>query len=182
MKIDLYEKIWMIGISAMLVLFFSVIAYESVAMQRMPPSHVETIDPKTVLADPRFNPQGVRVGADGSVHAHVVGLTFAWLPGEMTLPAGRPVTFHLSSVDVTHGYQIVRSNAQAMVIPGYVSQFTTTFDAGDYLVVCNEYCGVGHHTMFAKLHVVPEAQWQAPAVAGGAPALQTAAPGASHDH
>ena len=177
MKVDLYEKIWMIGVSAMLVLFFSVIAYESVAMQRMPPSHVETIDPKTVLADARFTPQGVRMGADGSVHAHVVGLTFAWLPGAMTLPAGRPVTFHITSVDVTHGFQIVRSNAQAMVIPGYVSQFTTTFDAGDYLVVCNEYCGVGHHTMFAKLHVVPESAWQAPAVVE-----TTAATGASHDH
>ena len=177
MKVDLYEKIWMIGVSAMLVLFFSVIAYESVAMQRMPPSHVETIDPKTVLADARFNPQGVRMGADGSVHAHVVGLTFAWMPGEMTLPAGKPVTFHITSVDVTHGFQIVRSNAQAMVIPGYVSQFTTTFDAGEYLVVCNEYCGVGHHTMFAKLHVVPESEWQAPAV------METAtATGESHDH
>ena len=178
MKVDLYEKIWMIGVSAMLVLFFSVIAYESVAMQRMPPSHVETIDPKTVLADARFNPQGVRMGADGAVHAHVVGLTFAWLPGEMTLPAGKPVTFHITSVDVTHGFQIVRSNAQAMVIPGYVSQFTTTFDAGEYLVVCNEYCGVGHHTMFAKLHVVPESEWQAPAVTAGPAAPQ----GESHDH
>ena len=165
MKVDLYEKIWMIGVSAMLVLFFSVIAYESVAMQRMPPSHVETIDPKTVLADARFNPQGVRLGADGSVHAHVVGLTFAWLPGEMTLPAGKPVTFHITSVDVTHGFQIVRSNAQAMVIPGYVSQFTTVFDEGEYLVACNEYCGVGHHTMAAKLHVVPRTAWKAPGVA-----------------
>jgi len=179
MKVDLYEKIWMIGVSAMLVLFFSVIAYESVAMQRMPPSHVETIDPKTVLADARFNPQGVRMGADGSVHAHVVGLTFAWLPGEMTLPAGKPVTFHITSVDVTHGFQIVRSNAQAMVIPGYVSQFTTTFDAGEYLVVCNEYCGVGHHTMFAKLKVVPESEWQAPAVMEQAAATTAEA---SHDH
>ena len=177
MKVDLYEKIWMIGVSAMLVLFFSVIAYESVAMQRMPPSHVETIDPRGVLADARFNPQGVRRGADGSVHAHVVGLTFAWLPGEMTLPAATPVTFHITSVDVTHGFQIVRSNAQAMVIPGYVSQFTTTFDPGEYLVVCNEYCGVGHHTMFAKLHVVPASDWQAPAVMENA-----AAPEAAHDH
>ena len=178
MKIDLYEKIWMIGVSTMLVLFFSVIAYESVAMGRMPPSHVETIDPRTVLADPRFNPQGVRVGADGAVHVHVVGLTFAWLPGELTLPAGRPVTFHITSVDVTHGYQIVRSNAQAMVVPGYVSQFTTTFDAGEYLVVCNEYCGVGHHTMFAKLRVVPADQWQAPT----AVATVAAPAEASHDH
>lgn len=176
MKVDLYEKVWMIGVSTMLVLFFSVIAYESVAMGRRPPSHVETIDPKTVLMDPRFNPQGVRVGADGAVQVHVVGLMFAWLPGEITLPAGRPVTFHITSIDVTHGFQIVRTNGQSMVIPGYVSQFTTTFDAGEYLVVCNEYCGVGHHTMFSKLHVVAAEQWLAPVSAGAT------APEASHDH
>ncbi|HEU4570394.1 MAG TPA: hypothetical protein VFS07_07470 [Gemmatimonadales bacterium] len=178
MNIDLYERVWMWGVGSMLALFFATIAYESVALQRKPPSHVETIDPRAVLTDPRFSPQGVRVEGDGSVHAHVVGLTFVWLPGEMTLPAGRPVTFHLTSVDVTHGFEIVRTNAQSMLIPGYVSQFTTTFDPGEYLVVCNEYCGVGHHTMYAKLHVVPADQWTAPAAAAAA----TPAPEAGHDH
>jgi cytochrome c oxidase subunit 2 len=182
MKIDIYEKAWMIGTATMLTAFFSVIAYESVAMGRMPPSHVETIDPKTVLADPRFTPQGVRVESDGSVHAHVVGLMYTWLPGELTLPAGAPVTFHITSIDVTHGYQIVRTNAQSMAIPGYVSQFTTTFDPGDYLIVCNEYCGVGHHTMYAKLKVVPAEQWQAPAGAPAAATTATPAPEAAHDH
>lgn len=178
MKVDLYEKIWMIGVSVMLVAFFSVIAYESFAMDRMPPSHIETIDPRTVLGDPRFSPQGVRLGADGSVHAHVVGLTFTWLPQELVLPAGRPVTFHITSTDVTHGYQIVRTNAQSMVIPGYVSQFTTSFTAGDYLVVCNEYCGVGHHQMYTKLRVVPEAEWTPPA----APVTAAPAPEAHDGH
>ena len=50
-----------------------------------------------------------------------------------------------------------------MVVPGYISQFTTRFAAGEYLIACNEYCGVGHHTMAAKMHVVPQSQWQAPA-------------------
>jgi heme/copper-type cytochrome/quinol oxidase subunit 2 len=35
---------------------------------------------------------------------------FVWLPAEMVLPADTPVTFHLTAVDVTHGYQIVRTN------------------------------------------------------------------------
>jgi len=26
--------------------------------------------------------------------------------------------------------------------------------AGEYGVICNEYCGVGHHTMSSKLFVV----------------------------
>ncbi len=77
----------------------------------------------------------------------------------MTVPADTPVTFHLTSIDVVHGFEIVRTNGQAMVVPGYVSQFTTRFAPGEYMVVCNEYCGVGHHIMAGKLTVVPRAEW-----------------------
>jgi cytochrome c oxidase subunit 2 len=87
---------------------------------------------------------------------------FTWLPAELTLPADTPVTFHLTSSDVIHGYQIVRTNGQAMVVPGYISQFTTQFPPGEYLVACNEYCGIGHHTMASRLHVVAKDRWQAP--------------------
>jgi len=68
---------------------------------------------------------------------------------------------------VIHGYEIVRTDAQSMVIPGYVSQFTTRFAAGEYLVACNEYCGVGHHTMATRLHVVPRTAWKAPEASHG---------------
>ena len=159
MKIDLYEKIWMYGSGVMLALFFASLANGAVRQGHHPPSHVETIDPASVMKDERFRTQGVRVDEQGHIHAWVVGLMFVWLPAEMVLPADTPVTFHLTAVDVTHGYQIVRTNGQTMVLPGYVSQFTTTFDAGDYLVACNEYCGQGHHNMAAKIKVVPKGEW-----------------------
>ena len=120
---------------------------------------METIDPKKVLADPRFAKQGVTRGLDGKVDASVVGMMFVWLPAEATIPADTPVTFRLTSMDVVHGYQIVRTNGQVMVVPGYVSQFTVSLPVGEYLVACNEYCGIGHHTMAGKLHVVPKEQW-----------------------
>jgi cytochrome c oxidase subunit 2 len=163
MNVDLYERIWMWGVAAVLALFFASTAVAALGHGIHPPSHIETIDPAKALGDARFKKQGVAVDARGRVHARVVGLMFAWLPAEMTLPAGTPVTFHLTSIDVIHGYQIVRTNGQTMVVPGYVSQFTTQFEAGEYLIACNEYCGVGHHTMAARLHVVPRSQWQAPA-------------------
>jgi cytochrome c oxidase subunit 2 len=165
MKVDLYERIWMFGTAGMLTLFFASLANGAIRGGHHPPSHVETIDPAAVMKDARFRTQGVRVDPDGRVHAWVVGLMFVWLPAEMTLPADTPVTFHLTAVDVIHGFEIVRSNGQTMVMPGYISQFTTTFDAGEYLVACNEYCGLGHHSMAAKLKVVPKHQWQAPALA-----------------
>jgi cytochrome c oxidase subunit II len=163
MNVDLYERIWMWGVGAMLAVFFGSTAAAAVMSQIHPPSHIETIDPRTALSDPRFKRQGVSVDASGRVHATVVGLMFTWMPTELILPADTPVTFHLTSPDVIHGFQIVRTNGQAMVVPGYISQFTTQFAAGEYLVACNEYCGVGHHTMASRLKVVPKSQWQAPA-------------------
>ena len=163
MNIDLYERIWMWGVAVVLAIFFTSTAVAAFSHGIHPPSHVETIDPAKALADARFRKQGVSVDGAGRVHVRVVGLMFAWLPADMTIPADTPVTFHLTSIDVIHGYQIVRTNGQSMVVPGYVSQFTTQFAAGEYLIACNEYCGVGHHLMAAKLHVVPPAQWQAPA-------------------
>ena len=139
MNVDLYERIWMWGVGAMLALFFGSTVAAAVGHQVHPPSHIETIDPSKVLTDARFRRQGVSVDASGRVHATIVGLMFAWLPGELTLPADTPVTFHMTSADVIHGYEIVRTDAQSMVIPGYVSQFTTQFAAGEYLVACNEY-------------------------------------------
>jgi cytochrome c oxidase subunit 2 len=162
MNVDLYERIWMWGVGAMLAVFFGSTAAAALMSQIHPPSHIETIDPRTALSDPRFKRQGVSVDASGRVHATVVGLMFTWMPTELILPADTPVTFHLTSPDVIHGFQIVRTNGQAMVVPGYVSQFTTQFAAGEYLVACNEYCGVGHHTMASRLKVVPKSQWQAP--------------------
>jgi cytochrome c oxidase subunit 2 len=104
------------------------------------------------------------VDAGGAVHVTVIGMMFTWMPGELVVPAETPVTFHLTSVDVIHGFQIVRSNGQSMMIPGYVSQFTTSFRPGEYLIACNEYCGVGHHTMAGKLRAVPRSEWKPPEV------------------
>ena len=183
MKVDLYERIWMYAVVLMLAAFFTSTAIAAVRGGIHPPSHVETIDPRRAMADPRFQPQGVSVDAAGRVHARVIGLTFAWLPQTMTVPAGTPVTFHITSTDVQHGYQIVGTNGQAQIIPGYISQFTTQFDAGEYLIACNEYCGLGHHTMAARLRVVPRAQWTPPrgAALPASSTPATATTGGSHD-
>ena len=187
MKVDLYERIWMYGVVVMLALFFSSTAIAAVKGSIHPPSHVETIDPAKVFTDPRFLPQGVTVDAQGHVHARVIGLTFTWLPVLMTLPAQTPVTFHVTSPDVQHGFEIVGTNGQTMVLPGYVSQFTTQFDPGEYLIVCNEYCGVGHHTMSTRMVVVPRAQWVAPtaSLTPARPAMPAemaaTTPGGGHD-
>lgn len=154
MHVELYERMWLWASGVLIVVMLGVLGYAALGQGNQPPSHVETIDPSTVLTESRFTERGVVSNPDGSVRVRLVALMYAFLPNEIRVPAGQPVTFEVTSPDVVHGFQIVGSNANTMVIPGYVSQFTTTFDnPGEYLIVCNEYCGLGHHGMYATLIV-----------------------------
>jgi cytochrome c oxidase subunit 2 len=57
---------------------------------------------------------------------------------------------------VIHGFLIWETTVNAMVIPGQMTVVTQTFDdAGEFGIVCHEYCGTGHHTMFGKVVVTP---------------------------
>jgi cytochrome c oxidase subunit 2 len=95
---------------------------------------------------------------DGTLEVQMVGLMFAFAPSELRVPAGRRIRFRMTSADVTHGFMITGTNANTMLVPGYVSQFTTVFNKpGDYLIVCHEFCGNGHHVMSGRL-IVEEAK------------------------
>lgn len=154
MHIDLYERFWMWSAGAIIALFFGSIVVALAGQGTRPPSHVETIDPSTVWSDPRFAQRGVTRNPDGSVTVTMVAMMFTFQPNEVRVPAGARVTFRLTSPDVVHGFEVVGTNANTMVVPGYVSQLTTTFTKpGEYLIVCHEYCGLGHHAMMGKLIV-----------------------------
>jgi cytochrome c oxidase subunit 2 len=159
MHVDRYERYWMWAATAMLVLFLVAIVLTAVAGSAHPPSHVETIDPAKVFTDPRFSRLGEPFELpDGTIEVQMAALMFAFAPSEVRVPAGRPIRFRLTSVDVTHGFMIAGTNANTMLLPGYISQFTTVFPrAGDYLIVCHEFCGNGHHVMFGRL-IVEEAK------------------------
>jgi cytochrome c oxidase subunit 2 len=155
MNVDFYERIWMWAAGVMVALFIAVIGTSAIAFGLHPPSHVETIDPAKVFTDPRFSQLGqVVTGPDGVIEVQMVALMFAFAPAEVRVPAGRPIRFRLTSADVTHGFMIAGTNANSMLVPGYISQFTTVFPrAGDHLIVCHEFCGNGHHVMFGRIIV-----------------------------
>jgi cytochrome c oxidase subunit 2 len=157
MNVPLYEKIWMWAAGGIIAAFIAIVLVTAVGGALQPPSHVETIDPTKVFTDPRFAHPAVTLTANGATVV-AFGMMFAFTPAEIHVPAGKPVTFRMTSADVTHGFLIVGTNANTMLVPGYVSEFTTVFRTpGEYLIVCNEYCGLGHHLMSAKL-IVEEAK------------------------
>jgi len=153
MNVPFYEKLWMWAAAVIIAGFAITVAVGYGVGALQPPSHVETIDPGKALSDPRFAQRGVTRTERGATVV-MVAMMFTYNPAEVHVPAGKPVTFRLTSIDVTHGFEIVGTNGNTMIVPGYVSQFTTTFARpGEYLIVCNEYCGAGHHLMSAKLIV-----------------------------
>ena len=152
MHVELYERIWMWAAAALIAMFLAAILVGAGAQAIHPPSHVETVDPTKLSEHPEFGHPGVTTRPDGSVVVTLVSEMFSWSPDPIEVPVGRPVTFRLTSADVLHGFQVVGTNANAMAIPGYVSQFTITFPAaGEYVIACNEYCGTMHHNMVGHL-------------------------------
>ena len=155
MNVDFYERIWMWAAALIIALFIAVVGVSSYAYGLHPPSHVETIDPAKIFEDPRFASLGTpRELPDGTVEVQMVAAMFTFIPNEVRVPAGRPVRFRMTAADVTHGFLVSGTNANTMLVPGYISQFTTVFPkAGDYLIVCHEFCGNGHHAMYGRILV-----------------------------
>jgi cytochrome c oxidase subunit 2 len=156
MHVERTERLWMWAATAMLALFTGAIVATAVAGSAHPPSHTETVDPETLAVSGEFAAPGVRSGPDGAVTVTMRAEFYVFRPSVIRVPAGVPVTFRITSPDVLHGFQIVGTNVNLTVAPGYVSEATTTFDtAGEYLVVCNEYCGLAHHLMQGRVVVEP---------------------------
>ena len=154
MQVDRFERYWMWAASGMLALFLAAIVVTAFAGSAHPPSHVETVDPDTIRVTGEFATPGVVARADGGVAVSVRAEFYVFRPEVIRVPAGKPITFRITSPDVLHGFQIVGTNVNLTVAPGYVSEATYTFSrAGEYLIVCNEYCGLAHHLMQGTLIV-----------------------------
>jgi len=154
MNVAFYERIWMWAATAIIAIFLGAIFVTAAAQAVEPPSHIETVDPATILSHPEFGKPAITTRPDGSVIVPVVAGMFSFAPDPIEVPANVRVTFRLTSADIIHGFQVVGTNANAMAIPGYVSQFTVTFPKpGEYAITCNEYCGLLHHNMVGKLVV-----------------------------
>ena len=62
---------------------------------------------------------------------------------------------HLSSMDWQHGFSLQPVNINVQVHPGYDLVMTLKPNqAGEFGVICNEYCGINHHNMIGKIYVV----------------------------
>jgi cytochrome c oxidase subunit 2 len=122
-----------------------------------PPSNVETIDSSRLHLTEEFAEDnlGVKENPDGSLTVTMVAARYGFFPPVIEVPVNTPVKFRVASADVLHGFHVPYTNAATMVVPGYVSEVSTSFPtAGKYSFLCNEYCGLGHDSMWSRLIVV----------------------------
>ncbi|MBP1930132.1 cytochrome c oxidase subunit II [Ammoniphilus resinae] len=148
------EKVWLTLSFGMIMLFMLATGYQSYALEMGPPSNMETIDPQKVDQTAPFDNPGVKQIGDNEYEVVMTLQVFSFNPGKLEFPAGSTVHFTLTSKDVVHGFQVANTNINAMVMPGHIQKITQKFDKpGEYLVLCNEYCGAGHQMMATTITV-----------------------------
>lgn len=148
------EKVWLTISFGMIMLFMIATGYQAFALGMTPPGGMETIDPQRVDEIAPFDQPGVRQIGENEYEVVMTLQIFSFTPMDIEVPAGSTVHFILTSKDVVHGFQIVDTNVNGMVMPGHILNITQTFDKpGEYLVLCNEYCGAGHQFMATTIKV-----------------------------
>lgn len=156
------ERRWAIIVGAIIASLLAMMIFTSLHWAAMPPSRVETVDVRTLHIKGEFveNNLGSALDKDGRVIVRLIAQQYSFTPQCLVVPAGTPVTFRGTSTDAIHGFVIGRTNANTMLVPGFVSTFTTTFPKiGEQLMPCHEYCGTGHEAMWARVQVIPPAEF-----------------------
>ena len=101
-------------------------------------------------------------GAD----VYLTAMSFQWTP-ILKLQKGKEYILHLSALDVNHGFSLYPINVNFQVVPGYDYGLRVTPNAsGDFRIICNEFCGIGHHTMVGRVIVEDSAVTTAMAPGG----------------
>jgi len=99
-----------------------------------------------------------KAGETPSIIVQATGHQWAWELKPASVPAGQLVEIRVTGADVNHGFGVYDANdrliTQAQAMPGYTNIIRHNFALpGTYRILCLEYCGLGHHTMFSQLVV-----------------------------
>jgi cytochrome c oxidase subunit II len=163
------ERRWAIIVLAIIALLVAMMVVTGLHWAAMPPSRVETVDVKTVHIQGEFveTNLGTTLGPDGKVTVRLIAQQYSFVPQCIVVPADMPVTFRGTATDAIHGFVVGKTNANTMLIPGFVATFTTSFHrTGEQLMPCHEYCGTGHEAMWGRVQVLPASEFMSRARGG----------------
>ena len=85
--------------------------------------------------------------------AYLLAQMWRWYP-VLKLRQGQTYRLHVSSTDLQHGFALLPMNMNFQILPGYDHVLTVTpTSTGEFSIVCNEFCGIGHHLMTGRIIV-----------------------------
>ena len=163
-KVATVELIW-IGVAFLwgLVMFFMMIYWHGAGGQNLS-NEAYRIEPEAFgeRVDEMIEAYTVREDEDSGypvVHpppgsdVYMLARLWVWYP-ILELEKGQSYRLNLSSMDWQHGFSLQPTNINVQVHPGYVLVMTITpTESGEFSVVCNEFCGIGHHQMIGRIPV-----------------------------
>lgn len=76
-------------------------------------------------------------------------------------PVNKPVKLLLRSKDVLHNFAVAEFRLKMDLVPGMVTYYwLEPTRAGEYDILCEELCGIGHHTMQGRVVVQSEQEYE----------------------
>jgi cytochrome c oxidase subunit 2 len=160
------EKVWIAIAFAWCMVLFAMMPLWHIKGGQNPTGIRHTVQPDDYRVRTDEFIEAYQVGTDNGIpivapppgsDVYLVGMMWQWRP-ILQLQEGAEYTLHLSSVDVNHGFNLYPFNVNFQVVPGYdYALVVTPTEAGEFRIVCNEYCGVGHHLMVGRIEVLPAA-------------------------
>ena len=162
-KVSRTELIWVVVAFVWgLIMFFMMIYWHGAGQQnlsneayRITPEAYSAkaqamVDQYTVRDEAGYPVVHPPVGSD----VYLIARLWQWWP-ILELEKDQEYRLHLSSMDWQHGFSLQPVNINLQVHPGYEMVLTVKPNqAGQFGIVCNEYCGIGHHMMVGRIHVV----------------------------
>lgn len=156
------EKLWVsVSLVWCFILFLMMPAWKMLGKQNNP-AETYRVTPVQFLQTANQFIEQYKVGEESGIpvvrppagsDVYLTARMWQWSP-VLELKKNETYRFHVSSLDLQHGLSILPLNMNFMVLPGYDYVLTLTPNqAGEYSVICNEYCLIGHHNMSGKLIV-----------------------------
>jgi cytochrome c oxidase subunit 2 len=157
------EKVWVIIAFVWCLVLFAMMPLWHLRGGQNPSGIRHRVDPLAFQARTAEFIEEYRVGEEKGIpvvapppgsHVDLQASMWQWIP-ILRLEKGAEYTLHLSSTDLNHGFSLFPLNINFQVVPGYdYGLRVTPNEAGKFEIICNEFCGVGHHLMVGRIEVV----------------------------
>lgn len=156
------EKVWVAIAFVWCLVLFAMMPFWHWKGGQNPSGVRRRVDPTAYMARVMEFTKQYQVGDDRGIpivapppgsDVYLAAMSFQWMP-ILKLQRNAEYTLHLSALDVNHGFSLYPINVNFQVVPGYDYGLRVTPNAsGDFRIICNEFCGIGHHVMVGRVIV-----------------------------